>query len=243
MNEAPNPYEPPQAPLAAAAIDTSREELARLMRRFLASEITSFKFYEQLDPFYSSSDPVIDHVVEALWYHFDDCEDHLICVTKSEWDYFQRLLLVLASDCQVEADVKCQWSLRQLVAAAALVGFAFFTMHFGSHYHWMLLSIPFGCISIALSSWQPKAQPAYDPYAPIIFPFATFSDLAAAHRQTGFRKTRYPKDIADRRIRSPWRDGIAQLQSYFAWLLFAPIPLALQTLPFVSTDFRVKTSK
>lgn len=243
MTATPNPYEPPQAALAVAPIDNSRDALATLMRSFLASEITAFKFDQQLEAFYDSADPVINHVVEALWYHYDDCCDHLVCLNKPEWDYFQRLLLVLAADSQVEAVAQREWSFRQLVAAAALASFAILVLKLGSEVHWMLLAIPFGLVSMALSFWRPTAQPTHDPFAPIIFPFATFSDLAEAHRQSGFRKTRYPKEIADRRIRSPWRDAIVQLQAYVMWLIFAPIPLAMQTLPFTSTEIRIRTIK
>ena len=93
-----NPYhssgiDPVQTDVAAIS---GRESLSALIQAFLAGEITAFEFDERLDPYRDSNDPVIRHVVEAVWYHYDDCHDHLVCLSKSQWDYFQRLLLVLA---------------------------------------------------------------------------------------------------------------------------------------------------
>ena len=48
--------------------ESSRESLSQLIQAFLASEITAFDFDERIDPFRDSSDPVIRHVVDAVWY-------------------------------------------------------------------------------------------------------------------------------------------------------------------------------
>ena len=73
-----NPYEPPAASCQGDIVtsEPSRESLAGLIRSFLASEITAFALDRNLDAFRGSEDPVIRHVVEAVWYHYDDCEDH-----------------------------------------------------------------------------------------------------------------------------------------------------------------------
>ncbi len=104
------------ADLTAGPTDNlSRHELAGLIRRFLASEIKAFQFDEELDRFHESSDPIIRHVVHSVWHYYDDCVDHLVCLDKPQWDYLQRLLLMLDANCCIETECKRQWSPKQLV--------------------------------------------------------------------------------------------------------------------------------
>jgi len=242
MNMVPNPYEPPGIETRnddSTTIALTRASLAKLIEAFLSGEITAFEFDDQLDPYRDSNDPIIRHAVDAVWYHYDDCDDHLVCFSKQQWDYFQRLLLVLSSDCRIETQSQRQWSIKQLIAAVALCGFAYFAVQFGWGQHLLILSIPFGFVSIALSFWRHRDETAPDPYAPIIFPFATFSDLATAYRSSDFRKTQYPKQIGTRTIRSPFMTAFWQLHAYTIWLILSPIPLLFQTLPDRQTETRV----
>ena len=241
MNLTPNPYSPPRADLTGGSkeTDTTRASLATLIRSFLNSEITAFEFDEQLEPFHESEDPVIKHVVDAVWYHYDDCDDHLVCFSKQQWDYFQRLLLVLSSDCRIETRSERRWSIKQLVAAITLVVFVCYATRFGWGEQLLVVSIPFGFVSIALSFWRRGDATPPDPYAPVIFPFATFSDLATAYHSSGFRKTRYPRTINARRIRSPFMASFWQLHAYTMWLIFSPVPLLFQALPEQQTETRV----
>ena len=236
-----NPYEPPCANTRndAIVVEQSRGSLVLLIQSFLASEITAFKFDEQIDQYRDSNDPIIRHVAFAVWYYYDDCADHLVCFSKQQWDYFQRLLLVLVSDCRIETKSERRWSVKQLIAAISLCVFAYFAFQSGWGQHLFILSIPFGFISIALSHWQSNDNPAHDPNAPIIYPFATFSDLATAYRSTGFQKTRYPQHIGDRTIRSPFREAFSQLRAYILWLILSPFPLLFQVLPDTTTETRI----
>jgi hypothetical protein len=241
MSDTSNSYDPPQATPSndTANSQPSRDSLAELIQSFLASNISAFAFDEQLDAFRGSDDPVIRHVVDAVWYYYDDCDDHLVCLSKQEWDYFQRLLLVLASDCRVQTKSCRRWSVRQLIAGLSLCLFAYFAVRTGWGQHLFILSIPFGAISIALSFWSSLRTSGPDPFASIIFPFATFSDLATAYRLSGFRKTQYPKHIGERAIRSPFMAAVWQIHAYAMWLILSPIPLLLQTLPERQAETRI----
>jgi hypothetical protein len=235
-----NPYDPPEADPHCGNANSvpSRKSLAELIRSFLASDITAFAFDEKLDTFRDSADPIIRHVVDAVWYHYDDCDDHLVCFSKEEWDYFQRLLLVLSSDCSVRTESSTRWSIKQLVAAVSVCAFSYFAIQMGLGQHLLILSIPFGLVSIALSFWRSQCETATDPYAPIIFPFATFSDLETAYRLSGFRKSKYPKHIGQRTIRSPFVVAF-QIHTYAMWLILSPIPLLFQMLPERQTNRRI----
>jgi hypothetical protein len=78
-----------------------RNRLAELIRRYLDEDIMAFDFDEALDEFRESADDAVRFVSDALWYHYDDCDDHLVVLSKQEWNYFQRLLLLLESNSTV----------------------------------------------------------------------------------------------------------------------------------------------
>ena len=235
-----NPYKPPTSEkLGVMTQEISRDSLAALIRSFVSSDITAFEFDDKLDPYRDSDDPVVNYVTGAVWYHYDECDDHLVCFSKPQWDFFQRLLLTLESDCQIESKSQRRWSIRQLIAAFALLGFAWVALKTGWGEHLFILSIPFGAISIALSFWRFHDDAEPDPYSQVIVPFATFSDLATAYRSTGFRKARYPKQIEKRTIRSPTMAAFWQIHAYTMWLILSPVPLLFQTLPRTQTKTRV----
>ena len=194
--------------------ESSRESLSQLIQAFLASEITAFDFDERIDPFRDSSDPVIRHVVDAVWYYYDDCKDHFVCLSKQEWDYFQRLLMVLASDCRIVTQTNRSWSIKQLIALIALGCFVYFATEIGWGNHLLLMSIPFGFVSLGLSFWYRSCEQIDDPYQSIIFPFATFTDLETACRSSSFVKTQYPKRLKVRSIRSPFMSAVLQFETY-----------------------------
>ena len=239
-----NPYEPPEAIARnpGPVVLPTREALATTIRAFLASDITAFEFDEQLDGFRDSTDTVIQHVVDSVWFHYDDCDNHLVCLDKTEWDYFQRLLLVLSSECLVEKKTERRWSLKHLVAASSLCVFTYFAFQLGWGSHLFILAIPFGFISITLSFWNAPSQPIHDPFQPIIYPFATFSDLAIAYRTSQFRKTKYPRQIGNRTIRSPFMAAFWQIHAYVMWLILSPFPLMFQMLPEIRSQTCVRAA-
>jgi len=240
MSSPVNEHELPVA--APPEVTPDRRALAALIREFLASQIGAFEFDKRLAEFRDSADPIIQFVSRAVWYFYDDCTDHLVCLSKAGWDYFQRLLLALETDCRIERESKRHWNLTHAGAAAALAGFIYFARQWGWGYQLLILSIPFGCISVALAWVRSLNQPAPHPYETAINPFATFGDLATAYHSTQFRKTRYPRDIAQRWIRGPILAGIWQLIFYVMWLLFSPVVLLAQMIPFAQTQIRIVAS-
>ncbi len=178
--------------------DISRQSLARLIRSYLAGEITAFRFDESLQAFRATSDPVMREVSHLLWYFYDDLTDHHVRLGKPEWNLHQRLLLALESDCRVETDVERVWSFRQLVAIASLAIFTWVAYITGWGDHLPLVAIPFGLVALALHSIRPEGKSQNDPIQPIVWPFASFADLARAYDSSNFRKTRYPSEVERR---------------------------------------------
>lgn len=233
----PNPYQSPvAATLNGPLLDReARVALAGRIRQFLDDQTSAFEFDKALDEFRSSSDPTIRFVAQTVWYHYDDCRDHMVTLSKAEWDYFHRLLLLLQSDRQVAITSMRRWSWTQIVALGCLVTFGWCIWRFGWGQHLLAFSIPFGLVSIAISFLR-RRHCILEPYDQILTPFASFAELSAAYRTTpGFTKNRYPQAITKRRIRSRVAEFGVQLQFHAAWLLVSPVPLLVQALPLTET--------
>jgi hypothetical protein len=220
----------------------SRDSLAATIRRFLDGEISAFAFDEALQPFHQSTDPTVRHVTQAAWYHYDDCKDHMAALSKPQWDYFQRLLLLLESDNQIETTTVRHWSWTQLVAVIALLGFGWCIYQVGFELHLLAFSIPFGLVSIAISFWRHRYRLA-SPYRPLLVPFASFEELSDTYRTTaGFAKKKCPSAVERRRIRSRVAEFGLRLQMYAVWLMFSPFPLLVQAFPVTETRTQVKAA-
>ncbi len=224
----------PPAPSGGVVDRRQRDALAAVIRRYMNEEITAFAFDEQLNQFHGSSDDAVCFIAGALWYHYDDCTDHLAVLSKPEWDYFQRLLLLLESDYRLETVSVRRWSLTQLVALIALVGFGWVVIQLGWGTHLLAAAMPFGIVSMAIS-WFRRATATTGQYDPRLFPFASFADLRTAYEQVAFKKARYPRHIASRRIRWSLLTKTIELKGYVVWMMLSPLVLLFQTLPIRET--------
>lgn len=219
-----------------------RDLLSATVRRYMDDELSAFAFDAELQRFYGSPDPTVRFVVQTLWYHYDDCRDHLAVLSKAEWDYFQRLLLLLGSNLHVENHAVRLWSWTQIFAIACLAGFGWCALHFGWGPQIMVFSIPFGVLSIAISRWRSRSRPV-NPYEPLLMPFASFSELAEARRAVpGFKKKRWPRGTPRRHIHSKLTEFRIRLQVYALWLILSPIPLLMQAFPSKEVRTRVRVA-
>jgi hypothetical protein len=213
----------------------ARSELAALIERFLTSEITAFQFDEALEDFPDSDDPVIKYVVISVWYFYDDCKDHFVVMTKAEWDYFQRLLLLLKSDCSIQTVRTRKWSWTQFVAGVCLAELGVIVFLYGWGEYLVLITIPLGIISRLIAKQRLMIIPPLPLLHQQISPFASFTDLRAAHDSVEFKKQRYPEEISSRRIRSESTlVMIAQYLLELSWLIYSPIFLFSQLSPVTS---------
>ena len=216
----------------------ARNRLADLIRRYLDEQAKAFDFDEALDEFRDSDDDAVRFVSETVWYHYDDCKDHLVVLNKPEWNYFQRLLLLLESTSEVTLTRSRHWTYTQLFAAFLLLACITIAFQTGIGEHLLIFFIPFGIGSIAISRFRHPAEEA-SPYDAIITPYQSFCDLRIAHEETRFQKVRYPSHLTKRTIRSPLMDWFGLAYCCIGWGMLPLIPLLFQCFPTSSENVKI----
>ena len=219
-----------------------RDSLIEVINRYLNEELTAFKLDEALSEIGTrTKDKTVDQVVQLLWCHYDDVEDHKVVATKEEWDYFQRLLLILKSDAEIVQETgERKWTARQAVAAVCLVLFGLAVAKTGFGYHLLVVTIPLGVVSMLLSHWRSRdeARRLHDQTA--LMPFGSVSELLSLRRKVrNFAKARYPAHLGTRRIRSPLGSAAMWLHFGVVWLIFSPVALVFQMLPEPENRWKV----
>jgi hypothetical protein len=188
-----------------------------------------------------TKDETVKHVADLLWYHYDDLEDHKVVASKAEWDFFQRLLLILKSDADlVEETGKRRWTARQAVAAVCLAIFGVAVARTGWGYHLFWATIPLGGVSVLLKLWHSSLEePRLRQQAPLI-PFGSVSEMRSLRRKVrGFVKSRYPLWLGSRQIRGPGSVAFNWLHFVAVWLLFSPVALFILALPEREQQWKV----
>ena len=218
-----------------------RNDLVIAINRYLGEEISAFHFDDEIFAICDrTEDPTVQSIVQTLWLFYDDCKDHKVVASKLGWDFFQRALLVLQSDGEIEETRQSQWTVRQAIAGAGLVPFGVAVLAVGVGYHVFLVCVPFGVISMVLARWHARAEEEQLRDSWTAFPFSSISETLAVRRTVkDFSKARYPERLRDRTIRSRLMDHIVTLPASILWLLFGPIGLLLQLFPEGRSHCRV----
>jgi hypothetical protein len=221
----------------------ARVRTATAIRAYMDEEMKAFQFDDVLSHI---SDATKDETVKAigfsLYFHYDDVDNHKIVASKEEWDYFNRLLLLLESDGELEyINSRTIWHPRQAVAAVFLGIFCVLAVYTGFGEHLLLYAIPFGFVSMVLSWWGDHVRRRRYTADRVITPFPSVNSIIAVRRRVpGFRKRQYPKKISRRRIRG-WLSATAiRLNGGVLWLIFAPLVLLFQMLPECDCDTVIK---
>jgi hypothetical protein len=212
----------------------ARNELIATIEDYLDERIGAFELDLRLfDPGLDVSDEAVRFVQGELWGHYDDHTDHLIVADKPQWDYFQRLILLLRSDREVVISSATRWTPRGACACLflALLGLAFWY----GHWPYLLLGGLAAAASLGLAAWK---EPALEPPTGTeraLIPFSGFAQIRDLLRRTNFRKRRYPTRISHRRVRSNLAQTFLLAQSYLAWICAAPLVLIVQAFPVRTT--------
>jgi hypothetical protein len=210
----------------------ARDQMCKAIRSYLNEETTAFQLDNSLcDANIGTKDRTVTTVMRALWFH---CKDHKIAASKEEWDYFNRLLLLLESDAKMEIAKKWrEWNLIQGIAALLFVGFFVIGIQVGFSYRLFAIALPFGPPSLYLywlNSCRLKKEISAAEIA--LLPFQSLGILRAVHRQVGgFVKDPYPRSVENRRIRGPIVEKLILVPWALFWCLFSPAFLFFQLLP------------
>ncbi len=220
----------------------ARNRLANVMRRYMDEALTAFAFDEEINDIRTATaDNTVDFVIDSLWFHYDDCKDHLAGLSKPEWDYFQRLILLLESDGQIARVRRRRWSVRQMIAAAGLIAFGLCVIRVGVGWHLFGFAVLFGPLSILLAHWRDRSegQPAEEQLR--LAPFSSFAELRAARKAvTYFSKKQYPAGAATRMVHSRLMTTAVWLQTAVLWSFVSPLILLFQALPETETNIRIQ---
>jgi hypothetical protein len=211
-----------------------RDSLIEVINRYLSEELTAFKLDRVLSEIGArSKDETVKQVVDLFWCHYDDIEDHKVVASKEEWDYFQRLLLILKSDAEIVQETgQRKWTPRQAVAAVCLALFVLAVAKTGFGYHLLVVTIPLGVVSMLLSHWRSRdeARRLHDQTA--LMPFGSVSELLSLRRKVrNFVKARYPARLGSRQIRGPVSAAAMWLHFGVVWLILSPVALTFQMMP------------
>jgi hypothetical protein len=240
-------------PVDAAAKKTdmvdraSRDQMIAVIRSYMDDQITAFQFDDTLGAIGGATeDETARAVVRDLWFYYDDCTDHNIVASKKVWDYFNRLLLLLASEAEIEVvRVWRNWPTGQLVAGISLACFCFLVARTGTRWgpDLFMLAMPFGVVSMVICWFNfQRRKKVTTTLKAALDPFPTLSSLLDVRRKTrDFEKMRYPRVIADRRIRGPVMERLPWILWGPLWLMFSPIVLFVQMLPMKGSETVVAT--
>lgn len=211
-----------------------RDAVVLLIEQYMNDEIGAFRFDEQLQSI-RSNDPVVNRAIRELWYMYDDLKDHKIVASKQEWDFLQRVLLLLKSDVEAwpAVPIRRVFTPRQLVAILCLAAFAYSVIRLGFAAAYGTVGLGIGLISILLSRRYYHDHAAVLPtMSAAIYPFASFAELRRAYRRWArSRKRAYPAHLKQRQIRSGTEASIIRLHSYYAQLVLGPVALLFQAMP------------
>ena len=218
--------------------------MAKAIRSYMGEEITAFQFDDALTEAMSATEDKTVHAIgQALWFHYDDCKDHKIVASKERWDYFNRLLLLLESDGELETiKSRRRWHPCHAVAAVFFIAFLLIAFQVGFGEQLFAYALPFGPVSMLLAWFNSRRQTKEMPAREIaLAPFPSVSSLLSVRRKVAsFVKVRYPASIVGRRIRDPIIDRLMWVPRFVAWCMFSPVVLFFQMLPERELETRIK---
>ena len=226
-----NDIPPKRKPLRTPS--TERQELADAIKTFLAEKVSASEFREKLEEsFFRAHDPLITFSVESLLQWVEECDGTANFRSKDEWDYLQRLLIALETNCRVDVKICFNWSIRQVPAVISTLSLLLaFVIVPGSEVYLLLLPLPCSLILLALGQFSQFVARDIEPRNSRIAPFASDADLARAcgHSAHG---TRVIPDMAHVNSNMPMKSSNqSRLLAFVIWFCYSPFLLLKECLP------------
>jgi len=216
----------------------NRDKVISALRAYMDDKITAFEFDDKLCSI-SSQDETLKVQIDLLWYCYDDCTDHKIVAGKSEWDVFNRILLLLESDVELKEEKSEHWGYFQPLALLCFVCNALviglFMNNRCSLEFLFMTTLVLWCVSMPLSWWRNKAQnELFDSWDQAIVPFPDYRSLAATRRKhPAFSRRKYPVALRGRKIRPSDINLPDWFSAPFVWIArFCYLPFFFIKLAF-----------
>ena len=209
----------------------ARDEAIAAFEEYLDDEISAFEFDGRLQSI-ETCDRTVNEVVNAAWFHYDDCKDHPVILTKDGWDHFQRLLLLLSSNVELVVSRTRRWSWDHALAWVTVIFFIAAAIGVGWRLDLFLLAVPFGFVSILIDQYRTKNETNVTVHDIACTPFESFSQIRwLRERVPEFRKQVYRSEVGDRTIRGSSEANWNRTAAISLWLLLSPLVLLAQAFP------------
>lgn len=219
----------------------NRDRLANAIRDFSERRIGASTFDDEIIKVESkSNDDTVQEIVFLLWFHYDDFLDHPAILSREEWDFFQRLLLVLESDAHLIEHRTRIRSASRWIATLSSVGAAVWAWRVGLNEGLYLVAMACAPIAILLWLWQNQIKSTPTDREMRLTPFSSTCEMLCVRRSVpGFRKMRYPGPVMKARLRSRWLEWLMWVPGLLMMWVLAPLFLLVQALPQFDTRYSV----
>ena len=168
--------------------------------------------------------------------------DATLNIEKRDWDYIQRLLLLLSSDCQIETQFRSCWNWSQSLAAFGLVSEALLLglAVFWGQPEWMIVAILalYGLISQIIERLRDR-EVSKEPYATVTHPFESIEQLAQVYHSTDFKKQTHDRSLNQRS--NPFWLPIEFMLNFCFVAIISPFALLSQSFPIREEMTRIRT--
>jgi hypothetical protein len=218
----------------------AREHMAKVIRSYMDEEIDADHFDFALEDVKSSTgDETVLAVSDFVWFLYGDLT-RKIDVSKEDWQYLNRLLLLLESDGEIEiVEARRERHPLQLIAALLLGLYVVVALQVGFDQQLLIYAIPFGPPSM-LIAWLHSRRTRPSKAEVAMSPFPSISSILATRRRVrGFVRRRYPPSVAARSIAEStiWR--LLWIPWSIVWCVFSPVALFFQMFPASKSESRI----
>lgn len=208
---------------------TVRQQLIGYITAYCNDTISAFEFDDKIDAI-NTEDETVNWITNELWNYYDDCKDHKIVATKAHWDYFQRLLLILASDGNIlEKKRYVFYKMKLLYCIPILIFSALIAITLLSAFTiwifdlWVISSIG----TVVLRHWinyRIQLKNDYQRFRDSCSPFSDIRTIMKSVKSShGFHKQQYRYEIKNRKVRNAVLETNVDPALWFFEAVFAPI--------------------
>ncbi len=221
----------------------ARDAMIAAMNAYMNEEIGTFEFDDRLDAI-QTKDAAVNDAISIVWYYYDDCTDHPICVNHDTWNLFWRMILLLRSDVEMIQTRQKRWSITQILAGVVLIAFfaTWYPFPFSALGNGLAGYAPYLCwTGIGLVTWYIRryrlrrfpSEETQRMRTSSCYPFHSTHEIfrilksipSAQTAQSNesksttkrFQKKKYPPHL-DRPIQRGWLDKISVMSGHVLWI-------------------------